>query len=120
LETKLIGNRIIRADVFVLLGEENRTLNDNGVKYWLCRSFNPDQCTNFDYSLLTTLEHLTIWTNTAILDRLKYMFPLAGCVLPPHFKSLTLFFREQTASPSDSELELGELALTAGVMMEWE
>jgi hypothetical protein len=98
-EPKLIGNRIIKADVFVLMGEENRTLNDSGVKYSLCRSFNPHQCINFVYSLPITLEHLKIWKNTiAILDYLEYMFLLARYVLPAHFKSLTLFFREQTAS----------------------
>jgi hypothetical protein len=68
------------------------------------------------------LEHLTIWKNTiAILDCLKDMFPPAGHVLPSHFKSLTLFFRRLTSSPSDSEMEeWAELARGVGVVLKWE
>ncbi|KAE9374687.1 hypothetical protein N431DRAFT_543938 [Stipitochalara longipes BDJ] len=115
--------RVIKADAVVLLGEEHRTsAEDSGVIFELCRSFTLDQCFNFVQSLPTSLEHLTIWrSTTAIVNCLEYMFPLDGNVLPPHFKSLTLFFRNQVAVPSDSEIEeWAERASKVGVTLKWE
>jgi hypothetical protein len=119
---QLIHNSVIKADALVLLGEEYRTTRTTEEGFEKTRSFRIDQCIDFIHSLPTSLEHLTIWKNTtAIVKCLSYMFPLAGNLLPPHFKSMTLFFRSQIAVPSNSEMEeWAERASKLGVVLQWE
>jgi hypothetical protein len=83
-------------------------------------SYAVETCINFVRALPPALEHLKIWRNSVtIVDCLKEMFD--GCVLPPKFKLLNLYFEEQQGSPPDSELEKWqERAPMGGVVLKWE
>jgi len=114
---------VIKADACILIGEEHRPIiQTNEVLFEMTRSFDQDQCINFIHSLPTSLEHLTIWKNTtAIVGCLEYMFPLLGNVLPHSLRSMTLFFRNQIAVPSDSVMkEWADRASKFGVVLTWE